>query len=54
MANAKNQTIEYKAVNETHCRLLKGRKKPCQNEGISQNVDDNKRARKLTWVKFPL
>jgi hypothetical protein len=53
MANTKNQIIENKAVNKTSCRLLKGREKPCQNEGISQDVDDNKPARKLTCGKFP-
>jgi hypothetical protein len=54
MAKTKNQTIESKAVNETRCRLGRGKKKRCQNEGISRDVDDNKWAKKLTWVKFPL
>jgi hypothetical protein len=53
MANPKNQTLESKAVNETRCRLCQGEKKPCQNEGISQDVDDNKQARKLILIGFP-
>jgi hypothetical protein len=54
MAKAKNQHIESKVVSETSCRLCKGKKKPCQNEGISRDVDDNKQAKKLTWVRFPV
>jgi hypothetical protein len=42
MANAKNQVFESKAVNKTHHRLHRDKKRGWQNEGITRHIYENK------------
>jgi hypothetical protein len=47
MIDSKSQSIENKAVAKQQYRLGRAEKKAWQNEGLSQNVDENKRRWKL-------
>jgi hypothetical protein len=52
MANAKNQAVESKTVNERISRLEWGKNSICKNAGITRHVHESKPDTESTWRGF--